>query len=225
MRVRLMAVFGSLLIAAVPAGIAHAQDAQAPPMLTPEVAADVAVACPAAQTFANALVRGVTLAQASAALPVLTDCANAIRLPELRWKNSVAAVGLAAAQLSAGILSHDSALLKSAAAATRYLREQSAASDTDVLAWDQIPDAFDVGSRRGVVFAGQSCSGEIFENAAYLNVAASSGRAWIAKPRAVPARCEGGAIRAVARVGVPAYPQRPPDPIDTLDQGGSASPP
>jgi hypothetical protein len=90
MRSRLLVVVASLLITGTPvltAAPAAADEQHAPPMLTPSAAADIALACPEAGNAADALVLGITLVQANAALPLLMHCATEVRFAELRWKN------------------------------------------------------------------------------------------------------------------------------------------
>jgi hypothetical protein len=167
---------------------ALADEPHAPPMLTPSAAADIALACPEAKGAATALVAGVTLVQANAAVPLLARCADAPRLPNVRWKNAYATVGLAAAELSRAILTHDTALFKRVADVTSMARAASPASDDQVRAWSVIPDVFDERTNQAV-YATDSCGGDIIQNAAYLNLAARSGTAWIAAPRTVPHTC------------------------------------
>ena len=188
MNIRPMVVIGSLLLATLPVVPALADEPQAPPMLTPSAAADIVLACPEVQSSINALVSGVTLAQATATIPLLARCAAAPRLPSVRWKNAYATLGLAAAELSRAILTHDTALFKRVADVTSMARTASPASDDQVRAWNVIPDAFDDRTHQAV-YATDSCGGDIVQNAAYLNVAARSGTAWIATPRTVPHGC------------------------------------
>jgi hypothetical protein len=68
-------------------------------------------------------------------------------------------------------------------------RAASPASDDQIRAWDVIPDFFDARTEQAISFANDSCGGDIIQNAAYLNVAARSGTAWIATPRTVPHTC------------------------------------
>jgi hypothetical protein len=203
-------------------GAAVAGDAQAPPTLTPFAARYVASGCPEAKPYADALVRGITLAEAKAATPVLTRCATAVRLFELRWKNDSAAFGLAAVQLSEGLLERDPALLKRAADATRRMRDFTPASDSQIRSWDVIPDTFYARYREAVVFDDPVCAGNLAVNAAYINLAARSGTAWIRTPRDVPAADKAGRcpinpppLPAVSGFpgGVPYQnPDRPPAP-------------
>jgi hypothetical protein len=107
-----MVVIGSLLVAALSVTPALADESHAPPLLTPSAAADIALACPEVQGSINALVSGATLSQATASIQRLARCAGAPRLPSVRWKNAYATVGLAAAELSRAILTHDTALFQ-----------------------------------------------------------------------------------------------------------------
>lgn len=165
---------------------AFADDEQAPPVLTPFAAGYVARGCPDAKPYADALVRGITLAEAKVAAPVLARCANAIRLFELQWKNTRGAFGLAAVELSEGLLEHDPALLKRAADATRALRDASLTRDSEIRSWDKIPDWFYAQDRKAIVFDNPLCLGDIAVNAAYMNLVARSGTAWIRTPRVIP---------------------------------------
>jgi hypothetical protein len=188
MSVRPIAVLGSLLLAAFTSAPAWADESHAPPMLTPSAAADITLACPEAQNAADALVNGITLAQANAALPVLTRCATEPRFAALRWKNMYAAVGVAAVQLSQAILTNDSALFKHVAELTGGARAVSPASDAAIRSWIDIPDAFDPVKHVASAYSDR-CGGHLVSNVAYLNVVARSGSAWIATPRTVPATC------------------------------------
>jgi hypothetical protein len=64
-RRRFTAAFGALFVAFASSDPVLADDAQAPPMLTPAAAQSVAVACPGSKPYADALVRGITLAEAA----------------------------------------------------------------------------------------------------------------------------------------------------------------
>ncbi len=88
-------------------------------------------------------------------------------------------------QLSQGLLDHDGALLKRAADATRDLSRDSRAADADVRTWDVIPDYYDVSRREAVVLVGpQGCGADAsVTNAAYINLAARTGTAWISTAR------------------------------------------
>jgi hypothetical protein len=167
---------------------ALADDPHAPPMLTPSAAADIALACPEAKGSADALVLGITLAQANAALPLLMHCATEVRFAELRWKNMYAAVGVAAVQLSQATLTNDSALFRHVADLTNGTRAVSPASDAVIRSWTAIPDAYDASKQLASDYSDR-CGGNLVSNVAYLNVAARTGSAWISSPRAVPATC------------------------------------
>jgi len=185
-----MVVIGSLLLTALPVVPALADEPHAPPVLTPSAAADIALACPEARDAADALVKGITLAQANAALPVLTRCATQVRFAELRWKNMYAAVGVAAVQLSQAILTNDPALFRQVADLTNEARATSPASDAAIRSWTDIPDAFDPSKHVASNYTDR-CGGNLLPNVAYLNVAARTGTAWISSPRVVPAACPG----------------------------------
>jgi hypothetical protein len=176
----LTAAFGS-------PGTVYAHSLQAPPTLTPFVARDVAATCPGSERYVDALVHGITLAEADAAAPILNRCATAIRLFDAQWKNRVAEVALAAVDLSRGLLRQDPSLLKRAADATRALRASSAASDGQIRSWDVIPDGFDAGTGEEIVYDPSipRCSSPPIANAAYIYLAARSTSAWIQTPRPV----------------------------------------
>ncbi len=186
MTARLVAVAVLLAVIGSP-GTVYARSVQAPPTLTPFVARDVAATCPGSERYVDALVRGITLAEADAAAPVLNRCATMIRLFEEQWKNSVAEVALAAVDLSRGLLRHDPSLLKRAADATRALRASTAASDGQIRSWDVIPDRFDARDGEPVLYDPSipRCSSPPITNAAYIYLAAQSTTAWIQTPRPV----------------------------------------
>lgn len=193
MRKELGMVLSAAVLAVALPQAARAAEAQAPPTLTPAVAQQVAAACPEAARYADALVRGITARDAVAATPLLEACATRVRSREARWKNDVAQLALAAAELSRGLLSHDPALLRAAADATRELRERSAASNEAVRTWTVIPDYYDAQHQEPVVLDSSSpCTASGADNAAYINVAARSGTAWITAQRPVRATAARG---------------------------------
>ncbi len=191
----LAAALAAFVLFFAPAGVALAEDAQAPPTLTPLAAKQVATACPEAGKYADALVRCITLAEATAATPLLTKCATATRLWELQWKNRDSAIGLAAVQLSLGLMRHDPVMLKRAADAMHAVRNASDVSDADIRSWTIIPDFYDVRRHEIVASDSPSCSGDVSFNGAYIYLAAHTGTAWITTPREVPhapAHCPAG---------------------------------
>jgi hypothetical protein len=187
MRQELGMVLSAAVLAVALPQAARAAEAQAPPALTPAVAREVATACPDAARYAGLLVRGITGADADAATPLLERCAARIRLPEAQWKTAAARVAVAAVELSRGLLSHDPGLLRRAADETKDLRLQSFASDAEVRSWTVIPDYYDV--RRGEIVLDDpsGCARGYADNAAYINVAARTGAAWITEQRPAPA--------------------------------------
>ena len=173
-RDRMLCALGAAVVALVPAW-ALADD-QAPPTLTPAVANTVAAACPGTRTYADALVRGITRAAADAAAPRFAACAKQIRLFENQWKNDVASLALGAVELSRGLLENDSALLRHAVDATAVLRSETRFSDAEVRAWQFIPDSVDADDGSPI----QNCArSSLYVNAAYVNVAARAGTAWV----------------------------------------------
>jgi hypothetical protein len=187
----------AILAAAIPA-LAAASEPHAPPMLTPAVARDASDACPSTETYAAALVRGITRDEAAAAAPAFASCAALDRLPGFRWKTTAATVALAAIDLSRGLMNHDPALLSRAADATAELRDQTAATDEQVRSWDFIPDQYDKVHQRPVMIEyldlipnnaatprASALFGPWIADAAYINLAARTGDAWIQIPRTV----------------------------------------
>jgi hypothetical protein len=186
MRTRLVPFLSAFALAVMAPAVALAADAQAPPLLTPTIADSVSAACPGTAPYASALVRGITSGEAAAAEPKFAACAKQIRLVENQWKNDAADVALGAVELARGLLNHDPAMLQRAADATAALRAVARGSDADVRAWPTIPDFVDGHTGDYVV---DGCgSGSAALNAAYINVAARTGVAWVLTPRA-PARC------------------------------------
>jgi hypothetical protein len=187
MRQELGMVLSAAALALALPQAARAAEAQAPTTLTPAVAREVAAACPEGARYAGLLVRGITGADAATATPVFERCAAQIRLPEAQWKTAAARVALAAVELSRGLLAHDPALLRRAADETRDLRSQSFASDADVRSWSVIPDYYDAQQRQIVLDDPSACARGYADNAAYINVAARAGTAWITEQRPAPA--------------------------------------
>jgi hypothetical protein len=196
MRNRVMSILSAAVLAAATPVLAAASEPQAPPMLTPAVARDASDACPGTGKYAAALVRGITLVDAGAAERAFAACAQIDRLPGFRWKTTAATVALAAVDLSRGLLDRDATLISRAADATAELRHQSAATDEQVRAWTVIPDEFDMARGGPIALAylpliannastprSSYLFGPWIEDAAYINVAARTGSAWIATPR------------------------------------------
>jgi hypothetical protein len=185
-RNRVVSVLSAVVLAAATPAVAFAGDAQSPPVLTPAIANSVSAACPGTAKYADALVRGITSDEAAAAEPKFAACAKQIRLYENQWKNDAADVALGAVELARGLLNHDPELLQRAVDATAALRAVARGSDADVRAWPTIPDFVDGHTGDYVV---DGCgSGSAALNAAYINVAARTGVAWVLTPRA-PTRC------------------------------------
>jgi hypothetical protein len=197
-RVLLSPVLAAAALAVVPLAGAAAE-AHAPPTLSPIVAHNVADACPGTDAYARALVQGIARADAVAARPLFAACAAESRLPEFRWKTDVANVALGAVDLSLGVIDRDAAALQRANAETRDLRSLSPARDDEVREWTFIPDYLLPGPLHGpMTFAylpvtpanaqiarRPNSDDATAENAAYVNVAARAGTAWITEPRRV----------------------------------------
>lgn len=168
-------------------------DLAASPMLTPLAARDVSDACPGTDASAAALVRGATLDEALIARKAFAPCASQTRLPGYEWKTESAKLALAGADLTIGLATNDSGALQRAIDETNDLRSLSLATDEQVRSWRVIPDFFDNLTKRpesyGYVAAapGDSLKGRrpfvrdqiIVTSAAYVNVAARTGQAWI----------------------------------------------
>ena len=163
------------------------------PMLTPMTARDVAEACPGTARFALALVRGASLVEATEARPAFAACAAQPRLAGYEWKTEAANLALGGCELTIGIATGDVAALRRAAAVTADLRSSSLATDDQIREWTIIPDAFNSVSRKPV-FNGYvtyrvgdsliprrpfTTDQTMVTNAAYVNVAARRGEAWI----------------------------------------------
>jgi hypothetical protein len=182
--------------ALAPLAVLAAPLAAGPPMLTPIAARDIAAACPGTSAFAYELVRGISGPDAAAAEPAFNACASTARLPGYHWKTEAANLALAAVLLTRGLIDHDAALTRRAAALTDDLRSRSIATDDDVRRWNAIPDRFDrkrselvllgfVPTRPDNSLLARPQYGERpwTENAAYINVAAQMDDAWIRTPR------------------------------------------
>ena len=196
MRNRVGSLLG-LAVLALPLAASGAEP-QAPPTLTPINARDAAAACPGTARYADALVQGIGRADAHAARPLFAACAAQKRLPGYLWKTDAANLALGAIDLSLGILERDQAALRRAADETADMRSRSLATDEQVRAWTFIPDYVLPNTRTPatVPYVKASASIEVSsrrpfadglsaENAAYVNVAARTGTAWITTPRVV----------------------------------------
>jgi hypothetical protein len=193
-----MFALGAAAFAAAMPVLTNAAERAAPPVLTPAVARDVSAACPGTESYAAALIRGITREEAAVAAPAFAACAAKERLPGFRWKTTAAMVALAAVDLSRGVLDQNPAAFRRAADATADLRRQSSATDDDVRSWTVIPDSFDRIHGRIValdyveVVVGNAetsrrsaLAGPWIENATYINVAARAGTTWIDTPRTI----------------------------------------
>ncbi|HTD36128.1 MAG TPA: hypothetical protein VK669_01345 [Candidatus Limnocylindrales bacterium] len=192
MRTRVVSLLG-IAVLALPVA-AGAAEPQAPPTLTPIVAHDVGDACPGTARYAEALVRGIGRADAVAARPLFAACAAKTRLPGFLWKTDAANVALGAVDLSLGVLDRDAAAMRRAAGETSDLRSRSVSTDEQVRGWTIIPDyAFRNETRTFAYLPATPANAQLArrpftddfaaENAAYINVAARTGTAWITTPR------------------------------------------
>jgi hypothetical protein len=223
MRSRLLVVVASLLITGTPFGMAVAGVPLAPPLLSPSSAQMVATACPEAAKYADALVNGISLADANAAAPVLTRCAKTVASAD----EASVAFGLAAVELAQGVLASNPALIARAANATASLRRDVSATDAQIRTWVLIPDMFDPRSGKAY-FDDFHCRGSVYLNAAYIYVAARSAQPWIREPRTPRAQtaCAGKPVAGInspygTNINIggnplagPPQPQRPPAGID-----------
>jgi hypothetical protein len=156
---------------------------QAPPTLTPLVAHFIAAACPGTSVYVDALVRGATGEEAAASARLFDACAAAAHRARgyYPFRETVANVGVGAAYLAHGLLNHDPATLQHAIDATARLRSDLPATDDTIRHWPIIPDEYDV--LRHEVVIRTDCEGGVGANAAYINVAARQGSAWVTTPR------------------------------------------
>jgi hypothetical protein len=188
MNARVLSILGAVVLAAGSPLSVQASDAQAPPTPTPLVARDVATACPGTSGYADALARGATAEEASAAAPLFDACARSAHRDFYPLRESAANVAVGAAYLSRGVLNHDPAMLRRAIDATAALRAYVRANDETIRRWPIIPDEYDARSQEVVIRT--DCAHSWGANAAYINVAAHQGSAWITTPReALPQAC------------------------------------
>jgi hypothetical protein len=182
MRYGVMSMLGATAMMLATTPLAQAAGGAAPPTLTPLVARDVAAACPGTAAYASALTSGIDESTAAAAAPVFDACAAGARRDVLVWRQNASSVAVGAVYLSLGLLRHDAAMLKRAVDATASLRSDVGADDQTIQAWSVIPDTYDSVHRRAIVRT--DCAlGTWAADAAYINVAAHTGTAWITAPR------------------------------------------
>jgi hypothetical protein len=181
MGTRVVSVLGAIVLAAGSAVSAQASDAQAPPMLTPLVAQRVAAVCPGTAAYAEALVRGISDAQAAVAAPLFDKCAAFWRHDHDDSSRNAASTAVGAVYLSRGLLNHDPAFLRRAIDATDEVRRYSHLSEDLVRRWPIIPDFFDDSRREAVVSL--DCEFSLGPDATYIYLAARTGTAWITQPR------------------------------------------
>jgi len=127
-------MLGAAILAAATPALALADDAHAPPVLSVGLADTVAVACPGTRSYADALVRGITADEASAAQPKFAACSRQIRLFEYQWKNDAADLALGAIAIARAQLNNDPEALRlavAAAAKTRITMRRDAFAQAD----------------------------------------------------------------------------------------------
>lgn len=180
----------SLAVSAVAttASSAWAEEPHAPPVLTPPLARQLVVACPGTAHYADALARGSGEADAAAAASKFENCAGAARRARTEARRQIASTAAGAAYLSLGLLRHDTAMFQRAVDATAELRSLLPLSDDQIRRWTAIPDAVDL-TRRKLLIATDCGIGDPTPTAAYINVAAHDGSAWIAVARPSPEGC------------------------------------
>ncbi|HEX3465622.1 MAG TPA: hypothetical protein VHS78_16350 [Candidatus Elarobacter sp.] len=157
-------------------------------MLTPLVARQLAVACPAAARYADALVRGSDADEAAAGAQLFEDCAGLGRRQKAEARRQIASTAAGAAYLALGVLRHDTAALQHAIDATAELRAYVPLSDEQIRRWSAIPDAIDM-ERHKLLISNACGLGDPVVTAAYVNVAAHEGTAWITAARAALTDC------------------------------------
>jgi hypothetical protein len=184
------AVLLTLAVSAVAATAfpAAAEEPQAPPVLTPPLARQLGVACPGTARYAEALAAGSGEADAVAAASQFENCAGAARRARTEPRRQIASTAAGGAYLALGLLHHDAAMLQRAVDATAELRAFLPLSDEQIRRWTIIPDAVDL-TRRKLLIATECGIGDPALTAAYINVAAREGSAWIAVTRPSQASC------------------------------------
>jgi hypothetical protein len=206
------AIVAAAVLAASLAGSGTADEDEAPPMLTPDIAAAVSGLCPGTQRYAEALVRGITDDDAVAAEPLFASCSAKIRRGAV---DRYATVALAAVHLSRGLLNHDAALLRRAEAETAGWRALSMATDAQIRTWDVIPDGYNWVTRVAYVSTVPCRNWGVDTVADYINVAARTGGAWIHTPRTEPVSSNTS--------GCPAWGRPVPDSADLRTPNATAS--
>ncbi|HEX3465620.1 MAG TPA: hypothetical protein VHS78_16340 [Candidatus Elarobacter sp.] len=170
-----------IAVLAMPLAVSAAEQ-HAPPTLTPLVANAVAAACPGTDRYAQALVRGIGERDATAAAPAFDACAASARHDYSDFRRHLASTAVGAAYLSLALLRHDPALLRRSIDATAELRSYVRASDDDIRRWPIIPDS--LAPHGDTLIVRTDCAPPYPEtDAAYINVAAHAGSAWISTPR------------------------------------------
>ena len=180
MRARVLSL--ALSAVAATASSAWAEEPHAPPVLTPPLARQLVVACPGTARFADALARGSGEADAVVAASAFENCAGMARRARTDARRQIASTAAGAAYLTLGVLRHDAAMFQRAADATAELRNLLPLSDDQVRRWTAIPDAVDL-THRKLLIATACGIGDPTLAAAYINVAAHDGSAWIAVAR------------------------------------------
>ncbi|HTD35733.1 MAG TPA: hypothetical protein VK665_18940 [Candidatus Elarobacter sp.] len=167
---------------------ARAEEPHAPPLLTPLIARQLAVACPGTARYADALATGSGAADAAAAARLFENCAGDGRRQRAEARRMIASAAAGAAHLAVAVLRHDPVELQRSIDATAELRADVPLSDDQIRRWSAIPDAIDM-ERRKLLIANDCAIGDPAVTAAYINVAARRGTAWISVARPLLTGC------------------------------------
>jgi predicted metal-binding protein len=157
-------------------------------VLTPLIARQLAVACPGTARFAEALAMGSDAVQAAAGAQLFENCAGNGRRERAEARRIIASAAAGAAHLALGVLRNDAAELQRSIDATAELRADVPLSDDQIRRWSAIPDAIDM-ERRKLLVANGCAVGDPAVTAAYVNVAARQGTAWISAARPLLTGC------------------------------------
>lgn len=174
---------------------APAEEPHAPPVLTPALVRQLGSACPGAAPYADALARGSDEADAAAAAQLFENCAGDGRRQHAEARRFIASAAAGGAYLALGLLRHDPAMLRRSIDATDEMRRAVPVSDEQIRRWSTIPDAIDMEHHKLLIVT--TCGiGDPSVAAAYINVAAHDGAAWITAARAPLTGCPALAANA-----------------------------